>query len=551
MGRTNLCNKNSSWRPRWSPAGWRVWLTVALLLPVSGVAAANPTTKHVVVVVWDGMRPDLVSAGHTPTLYALAQRGVTFSNHHALYCTSTEVNAAGLSTGCYQAASGIMANTDYRPELNPLKGIDTQAYDVVRRGDRLTGGRYLGCPTLAEIVQRAGHRSVVIGAKNVALLHDRAPRTETKGGSLTFFEGRTLPETWLNQLKRQFGAFPEAPKADAGLINIKRDEWVTRALIEDAWAGGLPAFSLLWLSEPDFTQHNTGPGSQLSVEGRVSSDRNLARVLAAIDAQGLREQTDVIVVSDHGFSTISKLIDTADVLRKAGFKAHTEFPVLPDPGQILVVNQGGSALFYVVGNKPRVVRDLVAFLQRQDFVGVVFTKDRRPGTFAFSDLHLHTRHAPDVAISMRWDATTATSGLAGQQMSNTRKAGEGNHASLSPFDIHNLCIAAGPNFRHQFVSSLPTGNIDIAPTILWILGIRAPRQMNGRVLSEALRIAGPPVGEPRTRRIEASFTQTNGTWNQYVEFTELNQTLYVNEGNGAFAPAQHQKPDPGRGRSTR
>ena len=32
--------------------------------------------KHVVVVVWDGMRPDFVTARDTPTLAALARKGV-------------------------------------------------------------------------------------------------------------------------------------------------------------------------------------------------------------------------------------------------------------------------------------------------------------------------------------------------------------------------------------------------------------------------------------------------------------------------------------------
>src|SRR6185295_13531468 len=73
--------------------------------------------EHVVVLVWDGMRPDFIRPQYTPTLYQLARDGVCFQNHHALYISSTEVNGTGLATGVQPDRSGIMANSDYRPEI--------------------------------------------------------------------------------------------------------------------------------------------------------------------------------------------------------------------------------------------------------------------------------------------------------------------------------------------------------------------------------------------------------------------------------------------------
>src|SRR5262249_30924807 len=73
---------------------------------------------HVVVVVWDGMRPDFVSESNTPTLYKLAQQGVTFRNHHPVYVCTTEVNGTALATGVYPEQSTIIGNKEYRPELN-------------------------------------------------------------------------------------------------------------------------------------------------------------------------------------------------------------------------------------------------------------------------------------------------------------------------------------------------------------------------------------------------------------------------------------------------
>src|SRR4051794_31094151 len=54
------------------------------------LAATN--SRHVLLVVWDGMRPDFITAQYSPTLYQLARRGVFFSHHHSVYLSATEVN---------------------------------------------------------------------------------------------------------------------------------------------------------------------------------------------------------------------------------------------------------------------------------------------------------------------------------------------------------------------------------------------------------------------------------------------------------------------------
>ena len=86
-----------------------------LFFPAVSFAAA--TAEHVVRIVWDGMRPDFVSAQYTPQLYDLAQHGTFFKNHHPVYISSTEVNGTALATGMYPNKSGIMANSEYRPEI--------------------------------------------------------------------------------------------------------------------------------------------------------------------------------------------------------------------------------------------------------------------------------------------------------------------------------------------------------------------------------------------------------------------------------------------------
>ena len=112
-----------------------------------------------------------------PTLHKLAGEGVIFKNHHAVYVSSTEVNGAALATGCYPSRDTILANREYRPALDPLKRIEIESLSLIRKADALTGGRYIPIPTVAEILQRAGHKTAIAGSKPVVLLHDRAERS--------------------------------------------------------------------------------------------------------------------------------------------------------------------------------------------------------------------------------------------------------------------------------------------------------------------------------------------------------------------------------------
>jgi arylsulfatase A-like enzyme len=104
--------------------------------------------------------------------------------------------------------------------------------------------------------------------------------------------------------------------------------------------------------------------------------------------------------------------------------------------------------------------------------------------------------------------------------SGGREPGQGNHASLSRFDMHNTLIAAGPDFDRGFVERSPSGNADLAPTILAILGIKPPRPMDGRVLTEAAPAARPQMLETK-----------NGAWRQYLKITECGNAFYIDEGN--------------------
>jgi arylsulfatase A-like enzyme len=114
-----------------------------------------------------------------------------------------------------------------------------------------------------------------------------------------------------------------------------------------------------------------------------------------------------------------------------------------------------------------------------------------------------------------------------------RAAGKGTHASLSRFDMHNTLIAAGPNFKRDETNDLPSGNVDLAPTILQILAIKPLQKMDGRVLSEAMT-AATTSQKAETKTIEATKHFQSGTWRQSLQISRVGSTTYLDEGNGSF-----------------
>src|SRR2546421_6371883 len=192
-------------RNRWAQLALRAAAAALLSLGPNAVAASVAQDRHVVVVVWDGMRPDFVSEQNTPTLWKLARSGVIFRNHHSAFPSATIVNGTAINTGVYPSRSGILANHDYRPEIAARKSIDVETVGAVRKGDELSGGKYLRVPTIAELIQQQGGKTAIATAKTVGLLLDRQRGAHN---GQTIFAGESLPHDTIDSIVKMLGPFP-------------------------------------------------------------------------------------------------------------------------------------------------------------------------------------------------------------------------------------------------------------------------------------------------------------------------------------------------------
>ena len=277
----------------------------------------------------------------------------------------------------------------------------------------------------------------------------------------------------------------------------------------------------------------------MALAGIRSADENLGRIVRTLAEKKTLEQTDILVASDHGFSTIARAIDVPGFLRQRGFDVADESKTQLARGEVRVAGNGGTNLYYVGERDPAATKRLIETLQQTDFAGVIFSREPAEGAFRLSDARIDTDSGPDVVMSFRWNGDRNSNGVAGMiAVNGSSGKDKGTHGTLSPFDVHNTFIAAGPDFRSGMESDLPTANTDVAATIVHLLALEPKLPLDGRVVTEALiNGASPSPDTAETNTLEAVRKSPEGTWRQRLRQSRVGDHVYLDEGGGEFTPS--------------
>jgi hypothetical protein len=480
------------------------------------------TGRLVITAVWDGLRPDFVTPEVTPVLHGLASEGVWFGASHCVYPSETRVNAAALGTGCGPGRSGVTANTIYLPGPRGDGAglmINTGDHTHLARLEA-ADGPLLRAPWVGQALSAAGGVMAVAssGSPGSALLQNPSPE------GITVHAALFRPEGEERAVLERFGPPPPDSYPATG-----RSDWITRAFLEyllpevlvPVLRAGRPALAHWWLTDPDHTAHRRGLGAPETVQSLRENDARLERLLARLDELGLLALTDVLLTSDHGFSTAApppgpgRDFDAA--LVAAGLKEGPQSEDVVSTGQ-----WGGAITFHprAVGRAPAVVR----WLQEQPWVGTVLARDGGPAAGLPGTLPLSLAwnglvgpRAPDLRFGGAWSDAPEGTGIPGSiaggpagtaqggQPGDSRRAGGpvATHGSASPYDLRNSLFAWGPRFKRRLRSEVPVGIVDVAPTVRHLLGLPAGAG-DGRVLHEAL------AGGPDPARLEVTRSTHEG-----------------------------------------
>ncbi|MBI2516815.1 MAG: alkaline phosphatase family protein [Opitutae bacterium] len=204
-----------------------------------------PAIERVLIISIDGLRPDRLLLADTPVLHGLIRQGAYTMWAQTTVVAITLPSHVSMLTGVNPLKHGIMWNTNL--SVQPMV--------------------YPNHPTLFESAKQAGYATALISGKVKF-------RFLAKPGTL---DSVFLP--------KDVDYESDEPVADEAVRTIGQLK---------------PEVLFVHLPANDKVGHKYGWGSpeQLATIGRA--DACVGRILAALDAAGLRRSTLVIVTSDHG-----------------------------------------------------------------------------------------------------------------------------------------------------------------------------------------------------------------------------------------------------------
>ncbi|CAG5012717.1 hypothetical protein DYBT9275_05233 [Dyadobacter sp. CECT 9275] len=488
-----------------------LWLLAVAVHPGFG-QAKNKT----LIVFFDGLRPDYITAEQMPNLFGFSKKASRGNHHHSVFPTVTRVNSASYATGSYPGTHGLLGNSVYFPQIVSNKAIGTGIGDLTKISNS-TSGKLLTAVSLGEVLQTAGERMFVYssGTTGQAFLQNHKV-----GKGAIINPDLVLPETLKAEIIREAGPIP----ADDETHGHLRHRWITDALLKYTLDDNGPLVSAIWYSDPDGAAHEHGMGSDEAVKSIRYVDGQFGRILESLKNKGLEDKFNIIISTDHGFVTHVGKQSVTDFLIKKGFKKDKE-------SDDVVIAEGA---LYVKNHDREVIQKIVSALQAEEWIGAVFTKSAKPGndkgwvpgTISFDAIHYHhPERSGDILVAMNWDDRRNEKGFAGTDYSG----GVAGHGGSSPYEINIAMFVAGPDFKEGLSNELPTSNVDITPTILSVYHLPKPASMDGRAITEFLRTdKSGTKKEGKKRWIKTSVNYDWGKYELQLEQTILGNYKYVN-----------------------
>ena len=232
---------------------------IALLLVLSFLQACQPSSDfdgfpdihHVVVIGVDGMSPDGMENARTPVLDALMQTGASTMASRGVIPTSSGPNWASILMGAGPEQHGV-TNNAYIPEEPTLTPVASG-----------TGKRGL-FPTIFDVIRNA--------------------EPEATLGAIYHWE------PIQNYFEHEQVDYMVSPSSD---VDVATE---ATAYIK----ANTPRYTFIHFDEVDAAGHSSGHGTPSYFRSIEKADSLIGQVVTAIDEAGIRENTLILITSDHG-----------------------------------------------------------------------------------------------------------------------------------------------------------------------------------------------------------------------------------------------------------
>jgi predicted AlkP superfamily pyrophosphatase or phosphodiesterase len=383
-------------------------LFFVIFLSINSYADRN---SYVILVSFDGFRWDYLNRGLTPNLDKIANEGVRALSLRPCFPSKTFPNHISIATGMFPQNHGIISNDFENPFTKEEYGM------------RTTGSKWYNGEFIWETLNR----------NNI-----RTASYFWPGSEITYSERRP------NIYKSYEHKFPYYKRIDSLIA------WLS--LPEEK----RPHFLTVYFDATDTYGHKYGPNS-VEVNNTIKSLDSLTGYLVKrLEEIKMEDNVNLIFVSDHGMTEISKekFINVEEMLKGFSVQLQNDGPVM------------------MITTKPENREEVYNFLKKQEHFSV-YKKEEMPDYYNYnkhpfiSDLIL----VADLGYSLLDNISIKKAEEYG---------GKGNHGfAKDELDMHGILLAKGPEFKKGFRTGT-LWNIDIYPLICNIFGIFPRSNIDGK-----------------------------------------------------------------------
>jgi predicted AlkP superfamily pyrophosphatase or phosphodiesterase len=390
-----------------------------------------------------------------PTLRQLAARGAMARRMTAVNPTVTWPNHTAMVTGVDASRHGLLVNGTL---------VRTGAWPPVRVDPWIPKEKMVHVPTVYDAAHAAGLTTAQVdwvAIKSAATITWEFPEVPSVDGAI---EKEMMARKLIDAATiQQFGKS----------IILRRDQLWTDAAIH-ILREHKPNLLLFHLLSLDATHHTYGPRTLAGSAAMAFLDGQVARLLEGVRAAGLAERTAVIIVSDHGFKQVRNHIRVQAALADL----HLE-------KKVYVLNEGGLALLYVdASGGERAKAEMVAMLRKHCAAIEGIAEVAGPERYAQLGLPDPARDPQMGDLVLIPKSGYAFSAAQGGPVSSTVASPSGAHGYVNTDpEIDAIFIASGSGIRRGVMLDR-VRNIDVAPTIAALLGIKMPARIEGRPIPE-------------------------------------------------------------------
>lgn len=394
-----------------------------LTLAVFGLAAACSTDSGqregdrpnpLLLISIDGFRHDYIERFDSPTIDRMMAEGLYADSLHHAFPTKTFPTHYTLVTGRHPGTHGVVANNMWDPRRESTFSLGNR--EAVNDGFWYRGGE----PVWVTAEQQGLTAATYFWPGSEAII-DRTRPTHFRA-----YDGSVAHEERVEQVL-EWLALPEAKRPD---------------------------FLTLYFSSVDSRGHGAGPAAPAVLDAAREIDTRLGELFDALEADGRLDEINILLVSDHGMSAVSRE-------RTIALDEHLDLE------RVRVSDWGPAAQIWA---EDMPADEIVATLADVDHL-TAWRREDIPARYHFGS---HYR-VPDVLVEA--DEGWLISSKPYMANPNPPKGMHGWDPALA--EMHGIFIARGPDFTPG-TRSPAMRSVDLYALMTHLLGLD-PAEHEGRL----------------------------------------------------------------------